>query len=536
MTDLKSKKPIDLLIVGAGFAGLCMLQKARQIGLTALVVEAEAGVGGTWYRNRYPGARVDIQSLEYSFGFSEELQQEWTWSERYAAQPELLKYANHVADRFKLRDEIRLNTRVSSMLFNDALSLWNVDLDGVENSILARFVVMAGGSLSSPNVPEINGLERFGGSVYHTANWPTNAVDFSAKQVAVIGTGSSGIQVIPEIAKQAEELTVFQRTASYCIPAQNGPIDTAYERKVKADYAGFRRRNLLMQGGFGADLPKGGRSALSVTADEREAVFESRWEHGGITFLNAYDDLLISLEANELAAEFVRRKIRQTVRDPEVARKLTPTHAIGCKRLCAESGYYETFNRTNVDLIDVNAFPIDEVSATGIGFGGLHRKFDAIVFATGFDAMTGTMLRLNLRGRGGLSIQDHWRDGPLNYLGLMISGFPNFFNIAGPGSASAFTNVIMSIEHHVNWISQCIRYIDSNGYSAIEATPEAERKWVGHVNSVAARTLMVSCKSWYQGSNIQGKPQQFMPLLGFPAYVRRCEEVASDGYPGFLLS
>jgi cation diffusion facilitator CzcD-associated flavoprotein CzcO len=354
--------------------------------------------------------------------------------------------------------------------------------------------------------------------------------------VAVIGTGSSGVQVIPHLAQQAAALTVFQRTAAYAAPAHNGPLDPALEALVKSDYAGFRQRNLAMQGGFGSLFPPNMVSALSVSPAEREAEFERRWQVGGFSLLAAFSDLLRRPAANALAAEFVRGKIRSIVKDPETARLLSPSHTLGCKRLCVDSGYYATFNRPNVTLVDISQQPIDEITPTGLRTGGVDYAFDAIVLATGFDAMTGTLMRLDLTGRDGLRIQDKWRAGPLNYLGLMTQGFPNLFNVAGPGSTSAFTNVMVSIEHHVNWIGDCIAWLNTQGHATIEPTAEAEDAWVAHVNTVAEGTVMLSCNSWYLGANIPGKPRMFMPLVGFPPYAQKCAEVAQSGYSGFALA
>ena len=537
MNDAKPapRSDLDVLIVGAGFAGLYMLWKVRQMGLTVRVVEAASGVGGTWYLNRYPGARVDIESMEYSFGFSEELQQEWRWAERYAPQPELLRYANHVADRFALRDGIQLNTRITGARFDEAMRRWIVRASTGE-TWSARFLVMASGGLSSPNTPAFNGLDAFAGPVYHTARWPHEPVDFTGQNVGIIGTGSSGVQAIPLIARQASKLTVFQRTAAYAVPAHNTPLDPAYEARIKADYAGFRARNRQQLTAFGSEKPASQKSALAVSDEEREATFEERWQIGGFSLLGAFGDIVIDARANALAAEFVRGKIRATVRDPETARLLSPTHPIGCKRMCVDTGYYETFNRPNVRLVDVSQHPIDEITPAGLKTNGHEFEFDALVLATGFDAMTGTLMRMDLRGRDGLTIQQKWRAGPLNYLGLTIAGFPNLFNITGPGSPAAFTNVIVSIEHHVDWIADCIGYLDAHGRATIEATEEAEAAWIAHVNAVAQSTLFLTCNSWYLGANIPGKPRIFMPLFGFPPYVAKCEEVARNGYEGFALA
>ena len=528
-------EPLDILIVGAGFAGLYMLYKARQLGLNALAIEAADSVGGTWYHNRYPGARVDIQSLEYSFSFDEALQQEWRWSERYASAPELLRYANHVADRFGLRDGILLNTRVTGAVWDEAGQAWQVAVQGGERW-QARFMVMASGPLSSPNTPDFKGLTHFKGEVFHTAYWPKTPVDFSGKRVAVVGTGSSGVQCIPLIAQQAAHLTVFQRTAAYAVPAHNGPLDPALEAQVKADYAGFRQRNQAMQGGFGSLVPPNMVSALAVSPEAREAEFERRWQIGGFSLLAAFSDILRRPEANAHAAAFVRGKIRGIVQNPATAELLCPTHTIGCKRLCVDSGYYATYNRPNVKLVDISQHPIDEITATGLRTGGKDYEFDAIVLATGFDAITGTLMRMDLRGRNGLRIQDKWQPGPLNCLGLMTEGFPNMFHVAGAGSTSAFTVVTVSIEHHINWIGDCITWLNAQGRRSIEPTLEAESAWVAHVNQVAAGTVMLSCNSWYLGANIPGKPRMFMPLVGYPAYAQKCAEVAQMGYPGFAFS
>ena len=563
MSNPQPATVLDVLIVGAGFAGLYMLFEARRTGLNACIIEASASVGGTWYQNRYPGARVDIPSMEYSFGFSEDLQQEWRWSERYASQPELLRYANHVADRFGLRDGIRLDCRVTSLAFDEAACLWRVcsvagDACEVACEVAwsARFVVMASGPLSSPNTPQFPGLESFGGPVYHTAKWPheparppegltpeygarsfsNQPVDFTEQRVAVIGTGSSAVQAIPIIANEARELTVFQRTAAYTVPAHNAPLDPAYEARIKSDYAGFRARNSRMRAAIGSEWPAMQASALAVDAPTREAAYEERWRIGGFSFLGAFTDTMIDPRANALAAEFIRTKIRATVHDPHTAALLCPTHTLGCKRLCVDTGYYETFNRSNVRLVDVNHDAIVAITPRGVRTQRHEFDADAIVLATGFDAMTGTLMRLDLRGRGGLTIQDKWRAGPLTYLGLMVAGFPNLFNVVGPGCPAAFTNVMLSIEHHVGWIAQCIADVRGRGHKTIEASAQAEQAWVEHVNAVAQATLYLSCNSWYLGANIPGKPRIFMPLLGFPPYADKCAEVARNGYEGFALA
>ncbi len=533
----EGEQEVDVLIVGAGFAGLYALAKMRRLGLKALALEAAPSVGGTWYANRYPGARVDIQSLDYSFSFSEELQQEWRWTERYASQPELLRYANHVADRFGLRDGVRLDTRVRRARFDEAARRWRAMSDD-GRAWTARFLIMATGPLSAPNTPAFKGLASFAGEVLHSAQWPHVPIDFTGRRVAVIGTGTSAVQIIPTIAPQAKSLIVFQRTAAYVVPAHNGPLDPAHEARIKADYAGHRARNRLMRIGFNSEIPPGTRSALEADAGEREAAFEERWRIGGFAFLGAFADLMTNLRANALAAEFVRGKIREIVADPETAELLSPRQPIGCKRLAVDSvGYYATFNRPNVTLVDVSRRPIDAVTPRGLITAGREYEFDTLILATGFDAVTGALTAIDLRGRGGLAIQDKWRDGPQNYLGLATAGFPNLFNVAGAGSTSAFTCVILSIEHHIDWIADCIAWLDAHGRSTIEATEKAESDWMAFVHWVATQTVFLNCESWYLGANVPGKPRVFMPLAtGFPVYAERCAAVAREGYAGFQVA
>ena len=529
-------RPLDLLIVGAGFGGLYMLHTARRRGLSARVLEAAPSVGGTWYANRYPGARVDIQSLEYSFAFDEALQQEWCWSERYAAQPELLRYANHVADRFRLRDGIALNTRVQQAHWDEVRALWRVLADD-GGAHEARFLVMATGPLSTPHRPAFPGLERFRGRVLHTADWPHEPVDFRGRRVGVIGTGSSGVQVVPPIAQQAAALTVFQRTPAYVVPSHNGPLDRAWEARIKGDYPAFRARSRRMRSGFGSEHPPLAPSALAVSDAEREAAFEARWRVGGFMFLSTFSDLLVDLRANELAAEFVRRKLRQTVHDPATAEALCARYPIGCKRLCVDSGgYLETFNRPHVRLVDIAAGGIEQVTPGGVVAGGEEHALDDLVLATGFDAITGTLMRLDLRGRGGLRIQDAWSAGPANLIGLMTAGFPNLFHVAGAGSTAAFTSVILCIEHHVDWIADCIGWLGAMGHRSIEATAAAQAEWMALMDATAQQTIFLHCNSWYLGANVPGKPRRFMVHLGgFPHYERHCAQVAAAGYRGFAL-
>ncbi len=522
----------DAVVVGAGFAGVYMLHRLRELGLSARVFEAGSGIGGTWFWNRYPGARCDIESLEYSYQFSEALQQEWKWSERYASQPEILRYLNHVADRFDLRRDIQLSTRVVAATFDEAAGRWAVQTEG--GAVSARFCIMATGCLSAANTPAFPGLENFAGASFHTGHWPHEGVDFAGKRVGVIGTGSSGVQSIPLIAREAAHLFVFQRTPTYSVPAHNGPLDPDLERRVKADYAGFRRRNGQMP--FGANFPIHPVSALEATEEERLRQYEARWQQGGLGFVTAFWDLLLDRAANETAAGFVRGKLRAIVRDPAVAAALSPRHVVGCKRLCIDTGYYETFNRPNVTLVDVSASPIEEIVPEGLRTSDATYPLDCLVFATGFDAMTGALRRIDIRGRGGRPLRQKWAEGPRTYLGLGTAGFPNLFLITGPGSPSVLSNMVPSIEQHVEWIARCIGYLREHGLERIEATAEAEEAWVAHVNDVAEKTLYPSCNSWYLGANVPGKPRVFMPYLGFPPYVQRCDEVAAKGYEGFRLT
>jgi cation diffusion facilitator CzcD-associated flavoprotein CzcO len=522
----------DAVVVGAGFAGLVMLHRLRGLGFSVRVFEAGSGIGGTWYWNRYPGARCDIESLEYSYQFSEELQQEWEWSERYATQPEILRYIEHVAERFDLRRDIQLDTRVRAACFRDEENRWNVDTD--RGSVTARFLIMATGCLSSANVPDFPGRDSFAGQTYHTGRWPHGGVDFTGQRVAVIGTGSSAIQSVPLIAEQAAHLTVFQRTPSYSIPAHNARLDPEVVRAVKVDYAGFRQRNAAQP--FGASFPPNPVLATQVDAAERDRVYQERWQIGGLGFITAFGDLLFDHQANQTAAEFVRGKIREIVRDPAVAEKLSPKQVIGCKRLCVGTGYYATFNRPNVTLVDVSETPIEAITPSGVRVAGVGYEVDAIVFATGFDAMTGAVLAVDIRGTGGRTLREKWAAGPRTYLGLGTAGFPNLFIITGPGSPSVLSNMVPAVEQHAAWIADCLAYLREHGIARIDAEPAAEDAWVGHVNDVANLTVFPSCNSWYLGANVPGKPRVFMPYIGFPTYVAKCNEVVAKGYEGFELT
>lgn len=532
-------RDLDLLVVGAGFAGLHLLHRARSLGFRVEVVEAADGVGGTWWWNRYPGARCDVESLEYSYSWDDELQQEWHWTERYAGQPEILRYLDHVADRFDLRRDIRLSTRVTAARWDGAR--WLVEVEGEEGpAYAARFLTMATGCLSSAMVPDIAGRDDFAGLTVHTGRWPHEGVDVTGKRVGVIGTGSSGIQAIPILAEQAAHLTVFQRTPAYSVPARNGPLDPAEEADVKAHYAELRAANLQRSTAFGSRVPAATVGALEVSEEERRAEYERRWERGGFTFLGGYTDLFTDPTANETAAEFVRQRIREVVRDPEVAERLVPSQMIGCKRLCLDTGYFETYNRPNVRLVDLRERPIERITPAGIvtGHGGEaeEHELDVLVFATGFDAMTGALSRIRIEGRDGLALTDAWEAGPRTYLGLMVHGFPNLFTVTGPGSPSVLTNMVPSIEHHVAWITDVLVHLAETGRATIEPEADAQERWVEHVNGVAAFTIFPTCSSWYLGANVPGKTRVFMPLPGFPAYAEEVARVVADGYRGFALA
>jgi cyclohexanone monooxygenase len=525
----------DAVIVGAGFAGLYMLHKLRGLGLSARVYEAGSGVGGTWYWNRYPGARVDIISKEYSYSFSPELEDDWKWSERYATQGELLRYVNHVADRFDLRRDIQFETKVVSQVFDEQTNRWTVTTSKGD-VVSARYCIMATGCLSVPKEIDIPGAQRFKGKTYFTSRWPHEGVDFSGLKVAVIGTGSSAIQSIPEIAKQASQVTVFQRTPNFSLPARNAPVDPADVADWKAHRTEYRAAQRA-QGAGQLFIGDTGKTAAELSPEERRREMEERWERGGFALGGAFCDLLIDKKANDEAAEFVREKIRGIVKDPELAAKLAPTnHPLFTKRPCVDTDYFETYNRENVDLVDLTATPIETITETGLKTSDAFYDVDVIVYAIGFDAMTGALDAIDVRGRGGQSLKAKWSTGPRTYLGMMVAGFPNMFLITGPGSPSVLTNMIVSIEEHVDWISACLTYLHDRQLGVIEATTEAEEAWVAHVNEVAQATLYPLANSWYMGANVPGKPRVFMPYTGgLPVYLEKCQEVAAKGYAGCTL-
>jgi cation diffusion facilitator CzcD-associated flavoprotein CzcO len=530
----------DAVVIGAGFSGMYLLKSLRdKLGLKVRVYEAGETVGGTWYWNRYPGARCDSDSYIYCFTWDKQLLHEWEWSERYPEQPEILRYLEHVAERHELKREIRFNTRVTGAEFDETNNLWKVRTAQGEEAT-ARFLVAAVGSLSDTNVPQFKGLEKFQGKWCHTSRFPHAGIDFTAKRVAVVGTGATAVQAIPEIAQQAKQLTVFQRTANYCVPARNGKVDPALVEARKADYDGVVRR--IRQSFFGFEYNFIPKSVLEATPEEREREFDRMWDEGGFAFwLANYQDMFFNQEANDLCADYIKRKIRNTVKDPVVAEKLIPKgYPYGTKRQPLDTNYYETFNKDNVLLVDASTDgPIEEITEKGIRAGGNEYEFDIIVFATGFDALTGPLKALNLKGRGGRKLSESWVDGPHTYLGIAIAGFPNFFTITGPQSPSVLSNMPVSIEQHVEWIADCVDSMRKTGKTTIEATQEAQERWVTHVNEVVNTTLMPRANSWYMSANIAGKPRAFLPYLdpdGVGGYRKKCNEVAANGYEGFALA
>lgn len=529
-------EPLDAVVVGAGIAGIYALYRLRRDGLSVRVFEAAAGIGGVWYWNRYPGARCDVESVDYSYSFDEALQQEWDWTEKYATQPEILAYLEHVVARYRLASDITLNARVTDILFDEESLLWTV-VAATGESVRARFVVLGLGPLSNSNIPDIPGIDDFAGPVLHTGRWPHRPVDFTGLRVGVIGTGSSGIQSIPEIAEQAVQLTVFQRTPNFSVPAGNRPLTDADRAAQKAGYAERRRLSRLSGGGSPHEThPK---SALEVSEAERRAVYEEWWAKGGVLFSKAFPDQFTSLEANDTAREFWVEKIRAKIDDPRIADLLIPTsHPIGTKRICTDSGYFETFNRDNVELVNLRVAPIERIDAAGlVTADDRHHDLDALVLATGYDAMTGSVKKINIVGRAGRTLDEEWSGGARTYLGLGIEGFPNLFNLTGPGSPSVLANMVLHSELHVDWVASAIADLADRGAAVIEPTHEAVEAWVVECRRRAEDSLMVQADSWYLGANIPGRPRVFMPFVGgFGVYGEIIHTVAADGYPGFAFS
>lgn len=532
----------DIVVVGAGYAGLYALHHFRRMGYRIRAFDKASGVGGTWYWNRYPGARVDIESMEYSYSFSEEIQQTWHWSERYASQPELLRYLNWVAEKLDLFPDIEFNTAIESAEFDERANCWTVRTD-TGSVFTAKFVVMATGILSATKDPQFKNAELFQGEKYLTSKWPKDGVDFTGKRVGIIGTGSSAIQAIPEIARQAAHLTVFQRSANFAVPSCNKPMDEDFERWVKENYAEIRERELRTHVGcaiVGNELRSTPtKSALEVTEEQRLAAFEKCWNAANFSFYTVFTDVLTDARANGMVADFVRERIKRRVNDPEVAKLLTPTdHPIMTRRLCAETGYYETFNRDNVKLVDIRKTGIDEFTATGLRVGNDHYEFDVVIFATGFDAMTGAMTRVDFRGRDGRSLRDEWSEqGPRTYAGMMSEGYPNLFMINGPTSPGAFFQPVLLGEWQARWIGRLINKMQMGSWQAIEPLPEAENEWISHSAEVADQTLFPLAKSWYMGDNIPGKPRVILSYLGgFAPYRARLEACEDNAYEGFKIS
>ncbi|MCX5445678.1 flavin-containing monooxygenase [Streptomyces nigrescens] len=527
---------LDAVIVGAGFSGLYQLYRLRALGLRTRVLEACDDIGGTWYRNRYPGARCDVESTAYSFSFSPELDQEWEWSERYATQPELLRYLHHVADRFDLRKDITLRTRVTGAVYDEGGHTWQVTTDTGE-TVTTRFVVLATGCMSAVKEPDIPGAGTFAGRALHTADWPHEDVDITGRRVAVIGTGCSGIQAIPLLAEQAAELTVFQRTPVYALPARNRPLSAAETAELKARYPEFRAAQRRSKGGTLFEPPT--RSALEVDEAERRAAYEEGWDSGVLSgLLRTYTDILVDRAANETVAEFVRSKIRSIVTDPETAETLSPrTFPFGTKRPCLDTGYYATYNKPHVSVVDLTKTPIVEITPRGIRTSDREHAVDVIAFATGFDALTGSQVAMDIVGKGGTTLREKWADGPRNHLGLLSAGFPNLFTVIGPLSPSVLSNAVVAIEQHVEWITDCIAHLRRNGITEIDATPRAEADWCAHVADLAAQTLYPSVDSWYMGANVPGKPRVFLAYTGgLERYRAECDAAAEGGYRAFALS
>lgn len=523
----------DAVVIGAGFSGMYMLYRLREAGLSTRVYEAADGVGGTWYWNRYPGARCDSESIYYNYTFSEELYREWTWSSRYPEQPEILKYLNFVADKFELRPDIQFKTRVNAAQYDEENKIWQITLnDG--STVTAKYFITGVGCLSASNLPKFNGLENFKGEYYHTGHWPHTKVDFTGKTVGIIGTGSSGVQAIPAIAKEAAHLTVFQRTPQYSAPARNHPYDPEYIRQAKENFQEIKRQMRESTGGAPGDIPT--KSALEVTPEERLEKYEEAWRIGGQGIFTSYYDITVNEEANKTASEFIRTKIREIVKKPDVADKLMPSYYYGTKRPIIDTDYYETYNRENVSLVDVKKNPIVEITEKGLRTTEGEYEVDVLVFATGFDGMTGPLLKMDIRGKDGVSLKEKWNGGEntRTYLGVANAGFPNFFMITGPESPSVLSNMPVSIEQHVEWISDCIEYMCENNMESIEANVEAEEAWSKHCGEVANATLFSKADSWYTGANIPGKTRRFLIYLGgVGAYRQKCAEIAANGYEGF---
>jgi cyclohexanone monooxygenase len=524
----------DVVIVGAGFAGLYMLYRVRQLGLSVRVLEAGSGIGGVWFFNRYPGARCDVESVDYSYSFDEELQQQWSWTERYASQPEILSYVEHVADRFDLRRDVELGVRVERAVFDEDEARWTLTA-GDGRRYAARWCVMATGGLSALRMPDYPGLDDFAGEWHHTAAWPAEPVDVRGRRVGVLGTGSSGTQVIPVIAREAAEVVVFQRTPNFTVPAQHEPMDPGYERSVKENYAARRARARETTSGLNTDTSR--QAAADLGPRERERVFEDAWRTAGFGFILCFSDLLLDRAANDAAVEFISGKIREQVRDPHVADLLTPKdHPFGTKRPCVASDFYEAFNRDNVSLVDTRATPIERFTRDGVQTANSEHRLDVLVLATGFHAVTGALEQIDIIGRDGQSLSDAWSQGPRTYLGIAVAGFPNLFTLTGPGSPGILSNVMASLEQHVEWLADLLRHATERGVVTVEPEVAAQGAWVDHVNALADATLYPEADSYYLTDCDDG-PRVFLPYPGgLRRYRHKAAKVAEDGYAGFSLA
>ena len=532
--SLETETVFDAVVVGAGFAGMYMLHRLRGLGFSARVFEAGSGVGGTWYWNRYPGARCDVESMQYSFSFSEELDQEWNWSEKYAPQPEILVLRQPRRRSFRSAPAISCSTPASPRRRSTRAKNAGASRPIAATGFRAKFCIMAVGCLSAPNRPDFAGMEDFRGPIYHTGEWPHEGVDFSGLRVGVIGTGSSAIQSIPIIAQQAASLTVFQRTATWSVPARNESLTPEYLQAAKAEYPALRAKARGRPTGF--YFPFNMKPALEAAPEERERQYEEAWARGGLPFLGAFGDLLFEKAANDTIADFARRKIRELVKDPATADLLSPDNVFGCKRLCVDTAYFETYNLPHVKLVDVSRTPIERFTADGIEVNGVEYPLDAVVCATGFAAMTGSFDKIGITGRNGLTLAEKWRAGPRAYLGIASAGFPNLFTITGPGSPSVLASMIQAIEQHVDWMADCMGHMRDIGAATIEPVQQHEDAWVEHVTEVSTVSLRSTCSSWYVGTNIPGRPRVFMPYIGgFPVYVQKCNEVMSGGFEGFVI-
>ncbi len=535
--DAAAVAEYDAIIIGAGISGLYQLYRLRELGMRVRVLESGTGVGGTWYWNRYPGARFDSESYSYSYSFSPELLQEWDWSEHFAAQPETLRYLNHVADRFDLRRDIQFRSRVAAAHWREATRDWDVTLeDGSRHR--ARFLITAIGPLSAPTMPRIEGVDSFQGQSCHTARWPHESVSFEGKRVAVIGTGATGVQTIQEVAKTAGHLTVFQRTPNWCAPLHNGKIDAAEMAQIKANYPAMFQR---CQDTFACFLhTPDPRGTFEVTPEEREAFFEKLYAEKGFGIWQGnFRDILTDPKANDAISDFVARKIRQRVKDPEVAEKLIPkNHGFGTRRVPLETRYYEVYNQPNVRLVDIKETPIERITPTGIKTRDAEYEFDIIIYATGFDAITGSFDRIDITGVDGLRLKDKWRTGPQTFLGVLVEGFPNMMMLMGPHTALG--NIPRSIEYNVEWVTNMLRHARANALTRVEATAAGVASWTDHVKSLGVGLLSNEVNSWMTGinRNVEGKQTRIIARYSgsAPAYRARCDAVAADGYRELSLA